>query len=123
MNPLRDGWTEADVDAIIAKGDPQELLFVPIVVSLSPPDCLWAENVCVRLSSHPHFNVRANAILGFGHLARIHCPLNEAVVKPLIQAALELEDEHPLVRGHATDAADDVEQFLGWKIERSRLAK
>jgi hypothetical protein len=32
----------------------------------------WGEGVCARLANHEHFNVRGNAILGFGHLARIH---------------------------------------------------
>ena len=116
MGPFGEGWTKADVDAVIAKGDPQELLYVPIVVTLSPPDADWAEAVCVQLSSHPHFNVRGNAILVFGHLSRVNQRLNETVVKPLIESALC--DEHPYVRGQASGAADDVQHFLGWKIER-----
>ena len=121
MGPFGDGWTIADVDAVIAKGDPHELLYVPIVASLSPPDILWAEAICIRLSQHPNWNVRGNAILGFGHLSRVYPQLNLGVVKPLIEAALH--DEHPYVRGQASGAADDVEQFLGWKIEHSPVAQ
>lgn len=117
MGPFVEGWTEADVEAALVRGDPLELLYVPVVVSLSPPDCAWAEAICVRLASHPHFNVRGNAMLGFGHLARVNGRLDESVVKPILQAALD--DEHDYVRGQANAATDDVEFFLGWKVRLS----
>jgi hypothetical protein len=119
MGPFHDGWTKEGVEKVLAQGEPDDLIYIPIIVSLSPPDCEWAEALCVRLSTHSHFNVRGNAILGFGHLARVCRHLNEAIVKPLIQAALH--DEHPYVRAHASDAADDIEQFLGWHIREGSL--
>jgi hypothetical protein len=83
MNTFKDGWTEQDMEAAIERNQPEELLYVPIWVSMDPPDCGWAQDVCLRLSSHSHFNVRANAILGFGHLARTCGKLDELSVKPL----------------------------------------
>jgi hypothetical protein len=65
-------WDEVDVAARIARDDPEALLYIPIWVSMDPPGRIWAERLCVRLSSHPDANVRANSILGFGHLARIY---------------------------------------------------
>ena len=118
MGPFRDGWTEADVEAVLANGEPQELLYVPIVVSLDPPDWAWSQAICVRLAGHPDANVRGNAILGFAHLARVCGKLDEAVVRPLIESALR--DDHPLVRGRASDAADDAAHFLGWCFQGSR---
>jgi len=35
MGPFFDGWTEADVDVILARGNPEELLYVPIVVGMN----------------------------------------------------------------------------------------
>lgn len=70
MNPFADGWEEAKVDAVLARGDPNELLHVPILISLDPPDCAWSFEICKRLATHADARVRANAILGFGHLAR-----------------------------------------------------
>ena len=116
MGPFHDGWTEAGVEAVIARDDPNEVLYAPMVVSMDPPDCRWAETVCLRLSSHPHPRVRANAILGFGHLARTCRALNEAAVRPIIEAGLR--DETNEVRGSAVSAADDVECYLGWRIDR-----
>lgn len=50
MGPFRDGWTDADVVRVIARGDPAELLYVPIVVSMDPTGRVWAEQVCLRLA-------------------------------------------------------------------------
>jgi hypothetical protein len=112
MGPFQDGWTEADVEAAIARNDPAELLYAPIVVSMDPPDCEWAESVCVRLAVHPNPRVRANAILGFGHLARTCRKLNKPVVRPLVESGLN--DPAPEVRGQAEAAVMDLQTFLGW---------
>jgi len=116
MGPFKDGWTQADAEAIIARGDPEEILYVPIVVALNPPDCAWAQEICIRLAAHEHPDVRANAVLGFGHLARICGKLDEARVRPIIEAALRDPDRR--VRGQADAAASDVGMFLDWLIER-----
>lgn len=102
------------VEAAIARDEPDELLHVPIDVSMEPWDCRYSQDVCVRLSRHPHFNVRGNAILGFGHLARTCGALAEATVRPIVEAALD--DPHEYVRGHAFVAACDLNHFLGWRI-------
>lgn len=112
MSPFRDGWTRADVDAVIARGDPEELLHAPILVSMDPPDCAWALEICITLATHAHEIVRGNAALAFGHLTRTCGALDEARVRPLIEAALK--DESDYVRGQAYAAACDLEHFLGW---------
>ena len=50
--PLEDGWTTDDVEKVIERGIPEELLYVPIFVSMNPPDCQWAEDVCLILLGH-----------------------------------------------------------------------
>lgn len=112
---IRNGWTKDDIEVAIAAGDCQDLIRIPICVSMDPPDCAWAEAVCVRLARHTEAQVRANAILGFAHLARVCGRLNESIVRPIIEAGLR---EPPPVYGQAVAAADDVEHFLGWAIQR-----
>jgi len=90
------------------------LLYVPLVVSMEPPDCAWAQEVCLSLAAHEHFYVRGNAILGFGHLARTCGQLDLARVMPLVSAALS--DKNDFVRSHAEDAADDIEHFLRVRV-------
>jgi hypothetical protein len=95
------------------------LAVLPIDFSMNPPEDVNVESVCIALSTHPDVFVRRNAILGFGHLARVTRKLNEALVKPIIEAALF--DKEPSVRGIADDAMDDIEHFLGWKFTRTHL--
>jgi hypothetical protein len=113
MGPFSEGWTEADVEAVMARGIPDELLYVPIVVGMNAGGCdrEWVERICLTLASHPDFNVRGNAILGFGHIARTCHVLNTEVIVPVIADALNDPDEY--VRGHADDAAWDLHVYLG----------
>jgi hypothetical protein len=108
--------SKAEVEAAISTDDPEELSYAVLSAALYADDREWAEGICLRLSDHAHFNVRGNAILGLGHIARIHGVLNELNAKPVIEAALK--DENAYVKGHANEAANDVEVFLKWKVER-----
>ena len=105
-----------EIESAILRNDSEELLYVVLSAALHSDDAVFAEDVCVRLSDHEHFNVRGNAILGFGHIARIHKKLTQRRVKPLIEVALS--DRNEYVRGQANSAADDVEFFLKWKLNR-----
>jgi len=83
-------------------------------------DWRYAQDLCIRLSSHPHFNMRGNAVLGFGHIARVHQQLDQVVVQPIIEAALR--DANDYIRGHGVDAADDTAHFLGWQYDQKDVA-
>ncbi len=114
MGPFKDGWTEQDVEEVIDKGDPSEILYVPIIVSMDPPDPEWSQEICLRLVNHDHWYVRGNYILGFGHLARTTGKLDKERVMPVVSSALT--DPHEYVRGHAHDAVDDISHYLGWSF-------
>jgi len=104
------------VDAAIVRGRPDELIFAVLAAALYGDDPAWAESVCLRLAEHEHYNVRGNAVLGFGHIARIHQTLDPSRVLPVLEAALR--DQHEYVRAQADAAMDDVEHFLGWRTSR-----
>lgn len=116
MGPFADGWTNADVEAVLARADPAELLYVPIVVGMSADECgrEWAEAICYKLSDHPDFTVRGNAVLGLGHIARTCGSLDLARAVPIISRALS--DPHAYVRGQADSAASDVQVYLKVQI-------
>ncbi len=59
-----------EVKTAIQKDDWRELSKVVIGVSMYASDLHYAEGLCVRMAAHENFNVRGNAVLGFGHLAR-----------------------------------------------------
>jgi hypothetical protein len=109
--PLPD-WCESEVQAVIQRGEPHELLYVPLVVSMNPPSRVYAEQICIRFASHSDPNVRGNAMEGFGHIARLFGSLNKRLIEPVIEAGMT--DPHDWVRGKAENAADEIEWFCGW---------
>jgi hypothetical protein len=110
-----DRMSRDEVDVALERDDPEELLRVVLAVALHSEDDVWAASICVRLSSHRHFNVRGNAILGFGHIARRFGRL-DPTARGIIEAGLR--DADPYIRGQAEAAADDAQQFLRWKITK-----
>ena len=116
MGPFSQGWTEADVEAVLGRGDPAELLYVPIVIGMNAEDCdqAWVESVCFNLADHRDFNVRGNAILGLGHIARTCRKLNLDRAVPII--SLALSDANEYVRRHANHAASDLQIYLHVKV-------
>lgn len=76
-------WSRDTVERALATDDAEELLSAVIAVSMYEEDQKYSEQLCLRLSQHPHFNVRGNAILGFRHIARVHGKLNREYVYPI----------------------------------------
>jgi hypothetical protein len=105
-----------EIEGALNRNNPGELSYVVLSAALYSDDAEWAENVCMSLAKHEDPNVRGNAVLGLGHIARIHTKLTESGAKPVIEAALK--DESDYVRGQASVAADDAEFFLGWRLAR-----
>lgn len=60
--------------------------------------------------------IRGNALLSFGHLARRFGEIPRDPVYDLVVRGMADRDSH--VRGQADAAADDLDQFLGWNMER-----
>ena len=112
MGPFDAGWTEEDVDVVLQRNDPDELLYVPIVVSMNADFCEpgWSEKICLQLAQHPHFNVRGNAVLGLGHIARTCRALTLEDAVPVIAAALT--DHNAYVKDHAYNAVLDLHTYL-----------
>jgi hypothetical protein len=104
--------TNTDIEAAIARDDPNELPLVPLTVALLTADPAAAAAVCSRLAGHENPRVRANAIVSLGHLARRFRKLDEGLVRPVIEAGLRDDDE--VARSSAQSAADEIHQFLHW---------
>jgi hypothetical protein len=109
-------------DAALARNDPEELLQLAVAIALDPPEDTHpghAERILRTLATHVHPNVRGNAILGFGHLARtagiIWKPKD---VRAFVEAGLADPDAY--VRGQAEAASDDLRHFLKWNLRKPR---
>lgn len=113
---IEDGWTRYEIEDLLGTAEPEELAEVPIVISLDPPDAAWAEEICLDLTDHEDPTVRGNAVLALGHLARTTGDLDEGRTRAAIAAALVDEDEY--VRGQAEAAAEDLETYMDWVVER-----
>lgn len=114
MCEIKDGWTNEDIERLIRTADDLTVGRAVIYVAMDPPNRIWAERLCIRMAAHPSAYVRGNAILGFGHLARIFRYLNQSSVKGIIESGLSDPDSQ--VRSKAGDAADDIEWYLGWVL-------
>ena len=110
--------TRGEIHAAIERDNPDELLYAVLSAALYDPDPIWAAGICLKLASHPHFNVRGNALLGFGHIARLHGTMDRNLVQPIVEAALR--DPHDYVRAQADCTLDDFEVFLKWDIARPK---
>ncbi len=107
-------FTAEDVRAAILRNDGNELPLVPLTVAMLSPDLAPAMDVCIELAASENAAVRGNALISLGHLARRFRTLDEARVRPLIEAGLR--DPDGTVRTLAKSAADEIHQFLHWSI-------
>ena len=116
MGPFSDGWSTEQVDEILARANADELLYVPIAVSMNAEafGAQKAEDICVELSKHADPRVRANAIKGLGHLARITGQFSREDSIKCVQAGITDPDD--LVRSYAQDTSSDIYMFTGMKI-------
>jgi hypothetical protein len=106
--------------ASIARDDVEQLRSMIVAVALYEEDLGFAEAACTRLSAHTDETIRGNAVLGFGHLARLFGSLREESLTIVKHA---LEDESGYVRGQANAAAADLAHFLGVDVRLSGSEK
>jgi HEAT repeat protein len=103
-----------EVSAALLRNDPEELQFVSITIALSELDHSYSQTICIKLCSSTDSRVRGNALASLGHLARRFGHLDELVIRPIIESSLQDSDEY--VRTSAKSAADEIHQFLHWRI-------
>ena len=99
----------SEAEAALERGTVDELPTVVLAVALYEAELPWAQHFCTSLASHPDPNVRGDATLGLGHLARRFGALEPSAI-PIVQSSLR--DPDAFVRGQARAAADDLNQFL-----------
>ena len=106
-----DGLSHEAAEALATGGDVTALSKALISLSSSDPDLRWTADFLLRLTQHSNPNVRGNAVLGLGHLARRFRTLpNRDAAAAAVKAGLA--DPDAFVRGQADSAADDLGSFL-----------
>ncbi len=104
------------VEDALLRDESIELEDLVLELSLHTEEREWAECCCAQLAKHRNAQVRGNALLGLGHLARRFGRLDPHRVKRLVQ--IGLFDRHEYVRRQAESAAADLEIFLSWQFEK-----
>lgn len=110
--------TPEEIAKVVLHGPIDDLRWLPIGLSLAPPEGVDVESLCLRLSRHGDVWVRGNAFTALGHLARVTGELDAERVKPVLMAGLK--DESDRVCGCAADAISDIRIFMGWKFRQTR---
>jgi hypothetical protein len=108
----------ATIETILATGSIYDLERLSIAVGEDYPDWKYAQDVCLRLAEHSHDNIRANACLGLGYIARTQGRLERHLVKPILLRELRCQTEF---RGKIVDAIEDINFFLGWRLAHKHL--
>lgn len=98
-----------EVDALLEQPQASGLELVPLSVGLHADDLVWAEEVCSRLAGHPDAAVRANALVGFAHLARRFHNLS-FIAQAIVQASQK--DPDATVREQAVAAVAELRHSL-----------
>lgn len=97
----------------VAANDVEKLGPMIVAAALQEEDFDFVQRICVQLSSHSDEIVRGNAVLGFGHLARLFEALSDEAVDIVRE---RLRDHSSYVRGQAHSAAGDLSNFLGIEV-------
>ncbi len=108
-----DNFSEEEINSILNSDNLVDLIRLPISVGMN--HCSWklAQDVCIKLSSHSEWRVRANSLTGLEYIARTKGKLEKHLVKPILLNALKAEDWEKLDIVFVTKR---INQYLNWKI-------
>ena len=109
-------FTKTEMQKAIDENDIEKLIYIPLFASLYYEDRDFAEEICIKLANHPDDNIRANAIEGFEHIARIDGKLDIEIIKPIIE--IGLKDKNDFVRDKSEWTRDATKQYFKWKYKK-----
>lgn len=112
--------SDVEINNILKKGDLNELILLPLSVGEYHRNWKYAQDLCVKLSSHEDARVRANAVLGLAYIARTKGSLEKHIVKPILLKELRENEE---CKWRIIDAIDDINLFMKWDIGQNALNK
>lgn len=98
----------------IDSGNKSQVLNAILYATMKFPDWQWPQAACLLLSQKKDPDIRGLAILGLGHIARVHGVLEKDSALATIRRGLK--DSEEIVRGQAENAKEDIQKYLGWKI-------
>lgn len=109
-----------DINKILESDDINEIIRLPLSVSMNHPNWKYAQDLCVKLSKHKDARVRANAVLGFAYIARTKGILEKHIVNPIVLKEL---NENKKYEWRIVDSINDINLFMKWNIGQKKLNK
>ena len=103
----------AEAKRALDRGEVAQFAILILGVALDCDDLEESVALCVAGARLHDPVVRGNSVLALGHLARRFGTLDRQLTEHLVAEALTDPSQH--VRGQAESAADDIEQFAGWR--------
>ena len=82
-------FTKVGMENAIIDDDIEKLIYVSLFASLYYEDRDFAEEVCIKPAEHQNKTVRAMAIEGFEHIARIDGQSDKEIVKPIYRESIK----------------------------------
>lgn len=98
-----------ELESLLKSDNEQELIEALMYAVFNIDEPRWIQEKCHELIySDKSLNTKGLAITCLGHVARIHGTIDKNITIPLL---IKLSKDHNL-SGRASDALDDIEQFV-----------
>ena len=101
----------------LASADARKRVHALLSLALYNSDWRWVQDQCLRLLADSEEDIVATAILGLGHLARLHQRLDLDQVLPRLKTL----QADPRFGGRVSDAYDDIRMFVPDSKERVQV--
>jgi len=97
-----------EAETCLVSGSIEDICRALISLAHHDPDWQWVQQKCFEFIRHRDKEIRANAALCLGHLARIHRKLDKQRAISTLRKMLS----DPELAGRAQDVLDDIEMYL-----------
>lgn len=100
--------TRGQLAAALLSGDADKIVPALLGVVLNDPNWEWLQDKCLELLNVDDIRVPRAALLGLGHVARLHRRMNVVRVRSALRAF-----NRPQLAGEVEDVLEDIELFVG----------
>ena len=100
--------TRSEIEACFQKTSHRDQVTRALLsAALYDDDFDWVQQQCLNFLTGPDTSLRCTALVGLGHLARLHGRMDQVALDHLAQAELD-----PALAGYVSDVRDDIEIFI-----------